>query len=62
MVFLAHAFLGPLDRDAVIACVGLHRVLVVGGALAQDLLADERYADHLTEKCTTCSGRESPLR
>jgi hypothetical protein len=33
-----------------IACVGLHTVLVVGGALAQDLLADHRNADDLVEE------------
>ena len=49
-MFLAHALLGPLDRDAMIACVGLHPVLVVGGALAQDFLADHRNADDLAEE------------
>ena len=40
MVFLAHALLGPFDRDVMVAGVGFHPVLVVGGALAQDFLAD----------------------
>src|SRR6266478_5314976 len=43
MVFLAHAFLGPLNRQPMIAGEGFHPGPVVGGALAQDLLADDRY-------------------
>jgi len=50
MVFLAHALLGPFDRRVVIAGEGLHPVPVVGGALAQDLLAHHRDADHLAEE------------
>src|SRR5215831_17732472 len=41
IVFLAHALLGPFDGDLVIAGKGLDPVLIVGGALAQDLLADD---------------------
>ena len=50
MVLLAHALLGPLDRKPMIAGEGLDPVLVVGGAPAQDLLADHRDADHLAEE------------
>jgi hypothetical protein len=50
MVFLAHPSLGPLDRQPMIAGEGFHPGLVVGGALAQDLLADRRNADHVTEE------------
>src|SRR5437870_13172581 len=50
MVFLAHAFLGPFDRQPMIAGEGFHPVLVVGGALAQDLLADRRNADYASEE------------
>ena len=60
MVFLAHAFLGPFDRQPMIAGEGFHPVLVVGGALAQDLLADDRYADHLTEKMHDLLGPREP--
>ena len=60
MVFLAHAFLGPFDRQPMIAGEGFHPVLVVGGALAQDLLADDRYADHLTEKVHDLLGPREP--
>src|SRR5438094_6727958 len=50
MVLLAHPLLGPFDRQPVIAGEGFHPGLVVGGPLAQDLLADDRNADHLTEE------------
>ena len=50
MVLLAHPLLGPFDRQAMIAGEGFHPGLVVGGPLAQDLLADQRNADHLTEE------------
>src|SRR6266436_1226880 len=60
MVFLAHAFLGSFDRQPMIAGEGFHPVLVVGGALAQDLLADDRYADHLTEKVHDLLGPREP--
>src|ERR1700732_1709037 len=30
--------------------------------LAQHVLADRRNADHVSEECTTCSGRDRPLR
>src|SRR5882762_3407076 len=43
-----------------IAGEGFHPVLVVGGALAQDLLADDRYADHLTEKMHDLLGPREP--
>jgi hypothetical protein len=62
MVFLAHALLGPLDRDAMIACDSLPPLLVVGGALAQDLLAEHWNADDLTEEVHHRSGRDNPLR
>src|SRR5580693_3649020 len=50
MVLLAHPLLGPFDRQPMIAGKGFHPGLVVGGPLAQDLLADHRNADHLTEE------------
>src|SRR6516165_3689911 len=50
MVFLAYALLGPLDWDVVIAGEGLDPLLVVGGSLAQQLLADHRSADDLSEE------------
>ena len=50
MIFLAHALFGPLDRQPVIAGEGFHPGLVVAGALAEDLLADRRHADHVAEK------------
>ena len=62
MVFLAHPLLGPFDRQPMIAGEGFHPGLVVGGALAQDLLADHRNADHLTEEVHHLLGRDSPLR
>src|ERR1700730_10092774 len=37
-------------RSNLIAREGFHPGLVVGGPLAQDLLADHRNADHLTEE------------
>jgi hypothetical protein len=46
MVLLAHPLLGPFDRQPVIAREGFHSGLVVGGPLAQDLLANHRNADH----------------
>jgi hypothetical protein len=70
VILLAHALLGPLDRQPMITGKGLHPGLVVGGALAEDLLADRSDTDHpgfrrgrlLRKKCTTCSGRDKPLR
>src|ERR1700760_4493359 len=50
MVFLAHALLGPFDRQPMVAGEGFHPGLVVGGALAQDLLIDRRNPDDLTEE------------
>jgi hypothetical protein len=44
-----------------IAGVGFHPGLVFGGALAQDFLADRRNTA-LRKKCTTCAGRDGPLR
>ena len=49
-VLFAHAFLGPLDRDVMIAGEGLDPVLVVGGPLAQQLLTHRRSADHLAKE------------
>jgi len=53
-----------------IAGIGFHPGLIVGGALAEDLLADHGNADDpglrrgrlWRKKCTTCSGRDRPLR
>ena len=45
-----------------IAGKGVHPVLVVSSALAQDFLAHYRNAEHLTEEVTTCSGRDRALR
>src|ERR1700756_445742 len=50
MIFLAHPLLGPLDRQPMIAGEGFHPGLVVGGPLAEDLLADRRNADHVAEE------------
>lgn len=50
MVFLAYALLGPDDRGMTIAGKGVHPVLVVSSALAQDFLAHHRNAEHLTEE------------
>ena len=58
---LADALLGLLDRGVMVAGVGFHRVLIVGGALAQDL-ADHGTLTTLRTKCTTCSGRDRALR
>jgi hypothetical protein len=53
-----------------IAGEGFYPGLVVGGALAQNFLIDRRNAEDpgfrrgrlLRKKCTTCSGRDRPLR
>src|SRR6201988_2236368 len=50
MIFLAYSLFGPLDREPMIAGVGFYPGLVVGGALAQDPLADRRNADHVAEE------------
>jgi hypothetical protein len=49
VVFLADALLGPLDRGVMVAGVGFHPVLIVGGALAQDLLANGNADDFADE-------------
>jgi len=43
-----------------IAGKGFHPGLVVGGALAEDLLADDRHADHLTEEVHHLLGPRQP--
>jgi hypothetical protein len=60
MVLLAHALFGPFDRDPVIAREGFHPVLVVGRALAQDLLADDRNADDQMEEVYHPLGARQP--
>src|SRR5215469_7438065 len=50
MIFLAYPLFGPLDREPMIAGVGFDPGLVVGGAPAQDLLADRRNTDHVAEE------------
>ena len=60
MVFLAHALLGPFDRQAMIAGEGFHPGLVVGRALAQDLFVDHRNADHVTEEVHHLLGPRQP--
>ena len=60
MVFLAHALFGPFDRDAMIACEGFHPVLIVGGALAQDLPADHGNPNDLMEEVHHPLGPRQP--
>ena len=43
-----------------IAGKGFHPVLVVRCALAEDLLTDDRYADHLTEEVHHLFGPRQP--
>ena len=43
-------FSAPLDRQPVIAGKGFHPGLVVGGALAEDLLVDRGDADGVAEE------------
>ena len=62
MVFLAHALLGPFDRQPMIAGKGGHPDLVVGGALARISLPRTGTPTTSRKKCTTYSGRDSPLR
>src|SRR5215472_13317529 len=50
MVLLAHALLGPLNRKAMIAGIGLDPVLVLAGAPAQYLFVNRRDADHPAEE------------
>jgi hypothetical protein len=50
IVLLAHTLLGPLDRDVMIAGERLDPGLVVGGPLAQDLLAHHWDTEDLAEE------------
>jgi hypothetical protein len=50
ILFLAHAPLGPLNGDVVIAGKGLDPLLVVSGPLAQNLFANDRNADNAAEE------------
>jgi len=50
MVFLAHSLLRPLNRQPMIAGEGFHPGLVVGSALAEDLLVDRGHADDVAEE------------
>src|SRR6202007_1647464 len=49
VVFLAHAFLGPLERNAVVAGESLDPLVVLGRALAQDLLGNGADAVYVAE-------------
>src|SRR5712672_738122 len=60
MVFLAHALLGPFDRQAMIAGEGFHPGLVVGGAPAQDLFVHHRKPDHVPEEVHHLLGPRQP--
>jgi len=61
LIFLADPLLGPLNRDMMIAGEGLNPVLVGSGTLNTPLLT---AGTPMTwrKKCTTCSGRDRPLR
>ena len=50
VVFLADALFGPFEGNLMIAGKGLHPPVVIGGALAQDFLADGADAMHLAEE------------
>jgi len=50
VVFLADALFGPFERYLMIARKGLHPLVVIGGALAQDFLADGADPVHLAEE------------
>jgi hypothetical protein len=60
MVFLAHALLGPFDRQPMIAGEGFHPVLVVGRAPPQHLFVHHRNANHLTEEVNHLLGPRQP--
>src|SRR4029077_10424675 len=60
IVFLAHPLFGPLDRDIMIAGEGLDPVLVVGRSLAQDLFAEHRNANDVSEKVHHLFGPRQP--
>src|ERR1700756_2563642 len=60
MVFLAHALLGPFDRQPMIAGEGFHPGLVVGGAPPEDLFVHHRNADHVTEEVQHLLGPRQP--
>jgi hypothetical protein len=50
VVLLAYPLLGPLDRDGMIARIGLHPALIVVRPLAQRLLADLGDANDVAEE------------
>ena len=50
VVFLADALFGPFDRNLMIAGEGLDPLLVCGGALAQDFLAEDADPMHIAEE------------
>ena len=60
MVFLAHALLGPFDRQPMIPGEGFHPGLVVGGAPAEDLFVDHGKADHVPEEVHHLLGPRQP--
>src|SRR6202022_1538712 len=60
MIFLAHALFAPFDRDPMIARESFPPVLVVGRALAQDFLADNRNADDQMEEVYHPLGARQP--
>src|SRR5437899_3872937 len=62
IVFLADALFGPLDRDTMVAGEGFDPVLVVAVRSLKISLLTTGTPTIRRKKCTTCSGRDRPLR
>jgi hypothetical protein len=62
VLFLAHPFLGPLDRELVVAREGLHPALIIAGPLREHLLGDRRHSDHLAEEVHHLLGSRQPAK
>jgi hypothetical protein len=50
VILFADPFLGPLQGEVVVAGKGFHPVLVVGGALAEDFLAQDGDPEELAKE------------
>ena len=50
VILFADPFLGPLEGNVVVAGKGFHPVLVVGGALAEDFLAQDGDTEELAKE------------
>ena len=62
VVFFAHPLLGPFDRQAMVVREGINPGLVAAVRRLNTSLSTAATPTTRRKKCTTCSGRDKPLR